>query len=96
MTWVKARFDGTLRWSIWNGARIIARDLASLNEQQKDYPHRTVFSHEYLVDRIASDWTWRDETDAEINDSVEAQAQPHPPGDVPDPISRLRDILSRR
>lgn len=94
---VKARLDGTLRWSIWDGTRMVKSDLPTLAEAEMDYPHRSILNREYLVDRIASDWTWRDETQAEIKESLAVQSEDAgSDANGPSLVTRIRGILTGR
>jgi hypothetical protein len=75
MTWVKPRFDGTLRWATWDGQRKRTENLEVLTDEERDYPHRSMWNHAVLVEAVASDWSWRDETEREIADSIASQVE---------------------
>lgn len=70
MKWEKAsQEDGKVGWTLWDGNKSQGTLPAQLSPDQALLPQVAIFNHNYLVERLATDWTWEHETAA-----VEASA----------------------
>lgn len=70
MKWVKPKLDGSLEWSVWNGRTHIRDGIRSLSEEEMELPEVTIFDHDYLLQRLVSNWSWRQETERELEDAA--------------------------
>jgi hypothetical protein len=70
MKWVKPKLDGTLEWSLWDGRTHVRDGIRSLSHEEMDLPDVTIFNHDYLLERLVSDWSWRQETERELADAA--------------------------